>query len=111
MYRLAAGRLWVLGVPVILALGGCSFGPKVLERTHGRYNESIRHVEEEELLRNIVLLRYAEPTSRLNIQSITAQYELSGQAEARPFFNTPTPAFSSSYILFKKFSTILPTLC
>ena len=97
----------MLGVSVLLAQG-CSFGPMVLERTHGQYNEAIRHVEEEEPLRNFVLLRYAEPTSRLNIQSIAAQYELSGQAEARPFFNTPSPAVGSSFSIFKKFPMILP---
>ena len=38
--------------------GGCAFGPKVLEKTHGRYNEAVRRVDEEQLLRNIVRLRY-----------------------------------------------------
>src|SRR5262245_59462 len=73
---------------VCLALSGCAFGPKALERSHGRYQESVRLVAEEQLLRNLVHLRYNEPPLALNISSIAAQYELSGGAEARPFFST-----------------------
>jgi hypothetical protein len=98
--------LSLLGITSFLALGGCSFGPKVLERTHGRYNEAIGHVEQEELLRNIVHLRYVEPTVRLNVLSIAAQYELSGQAEAQPFFS----AQATGDNFFRSYSRILPEL-
>jgi hypothetical protein len=94
-----------------LALGlasGCAFGPKVLERTHGAYDESVRHVYEEELLRNIVHMRYNETPFALDVSSIAAQYELSGQAEARPFFIAPNP--SNSNIVFRTFTSILPDL-
>jgi hypothetical protein len=96
--------LW--GIVFALALPGCAFGPKALERTHGRYNESVRQVYEEELLRNIVHLRYNESSLNLNVNSIAAQYELSGQAEARPFFIAPNP--SNSNIVFRTFTSILP---
>lgn len=94
------------GVISALVAGGCSFGPKVLERTHSRYNEAVRHVEQEELLRNIVRLRYLEPSLRLNVQSIAAQYELSGAAEARPFF----AASGTGADQFRSFSRVLPDL-
>jgi hypothetical protein len=87
-------------------LGGCAFGPKVLENTHGRYNESIRLVQEEQLLRNIVHMRYNEFPAHLNIGSIAAQYELSSTAEARPFFIAPNP--SNSNIIFRTFTRVLP---
>jgi hypothetical protein len=77
----------------------------MLERTHGKYYESIRQVNEEELVRNLVHLRYNEYPFALNVSSIAAQYELTGSAEARPFFeapNTPVGAF------FKTFTAILP---
>src|SRR5437870_672221 len=77
---------------MVVVIGGCAFGPKALERSHGRYNESVRRVDEEQLLRNIVRLRYNESPLNLNVAAIAAQYELSGQAEARPFFGTPNPA-------------------
>ena len=65
-----------------LAGGGCSFGPQTLERSHGRYNEAIRRVDEEQLLRTLVHMRYNESPLNLNVSSIAAQYELSGTAEA-----------------------------
>jgi hypothetical protein len=90
----------------LLVAGGCSFGPRALERTHGPYNESVHRVEEEELLLNVVRLRYNETPLHLKVDSIAAQYELSAQAEARPFFVAPNP--SNSNVIFKTFTSILP---
>src|SRR4051794_26710529 len=87
---------------------GCAFGPKVLEKTHGRYQESVRTVNEEQLLRNLVHLRYNEVPFELNVSSIATQYELAGSAEARPFFIAPNP--SNSNIIFRTFTSILPDL-
>ncbi len=89
----------------IAAAPGCAFGPKVLERTHGRYNEAIRRVDEEQLLRNLVRVRYNDTPFELNVSSIAAQYELSGGAEARPFFEAPNPASTG---IFRTFTRVLP---
>ncbi len=91
---------------LLLAVGGCSLGPKALHQMHGAYNESVRQVDEEQLLRNIVHMRYDEVPARLDVSAIAAQYELSAQAEARPFFIAPNP--SNSNIIFKTFTAILP---
>src|SRR5262245_56444039 len=85
----------VWGTSLGLTGGGCAFGPKVLEKTHGRYNEAVLHVKEEQLLRNLVRMRYNEAPLELNISSIAAQYELDGSAEARPFFIAPNPSNSN----------------
>jgi hypothetical protein len=92
------------GISLGLTAGGCAFGPKVLEKTHGRYNEAVRRVDEEQLLLNIVRMRYNESPLELNVSSIAAQYELDGMAEARPFFGTPNPAGNT----FRHFTRILP---
>ncbi len=92
------------GLSLGLMGGGCAFGPKVLEKTHGRYNEAVRRVDEEQLLRNIVRLRYNETGLELNVSSIASQYELAAGVEARPFFSTPNPAGN----IFHPFSRILP---
>jgi hypothetical protein len=89
-----------------LGSGGCAFGPQVLEQTHGRYNEAVRGVYEEQLLRNLVHMRYNEVPAALNVSAIAAQYELSAQAEARPFFIAPNP--SNSNVIFRTFTSILP---
>ena len=102
----AAGGL-LLGFVLVIAGAGCaSFGPKALERSHGRYNEAVRCVEEEQLLSNIVHLRYNESPLHLNVNSIAAQYELTGSAEARPFFLAPNPGGNP----FRTFTSILPDL-
>jgi hypothetical protein len=92
------------GTCLELTGGGCAFGPKVLEKSHGRYNEAVRRVDEEQFLRNIVRMRYNETPLELNVSSIAAQYELDGGAEARPFFSTPNPAGNT----FHPFTRILP---
>jgi hypothetical protein len=86
---------------------GCAFGPKLLERTHSRYNESIRRVYEEQLLEKLVRVRYDETPFRLNVSSIAAQYELAGGAEARPFFLAPNPS-SGPGPHFRTFTSVLP---
>ena len=93
-------------VLICLQGGGCAFGPKVLERSHGRYNEAVRRVDEEQLLRNLVHIRYNETPVHLNVTSIAAQYELTGGAEARPFFLAPNPAGST----YRSFTSVLPDL-
>src|SRR5205814_1512017 len=87
-----------------LAGGGCAFGPYTLERSHGRYNEAVRRVDEEQLLRNLVHMGYNEIALNLNVSSIAAQYELAGGAEARPFFLAPNPSGSR----FRTFTSVLP---
>ncbi len=77
-----------------------------MERSHGLYNDSVQLVYEEQLLRNLVRMRYQEDPHSLNVSAIAAQYELAGQAEARPFFVAPNP--SNSNIIFRKFTAILP---
>ena len=102
--RIRAAIALAGGLALLTGGGGCSFGPKVLEQTHGRYNESVRRVYEEQLLDNIIRCRYNESPFKLTVSSIAAQYELSGGAEARPFFVAP----NSSNGIFKTFTSVLP---
>src|SRR5262245_45058068 len=98
--------VFVLAYGFLISAGvsGCAFGPKMLERTHGLYNEAVRSVEEEQLLRNIVHLRYNEPPVNLNVQAITSQYELTASAEAMPFFSSAATGTD----FFQSFRAILP---
>src|SRR5436190_18718547 len=98
-------RLALLLASFLLALvGGCAaVGPKALEQSHGAYNEAVKRVEEEQLLRNLLHVRYNESPSQLEVASIAAQYELTAHAEARPFF-----AAESVNSIFRGFSRVLP---
>ncbi|MBV8488324.1 MAG: hypothetical protein JO161_08595, partial [Planctomycetaceae bacterium] len=101
-------RLTIILCGLFQAIGtsGCALGPKALEKTHGRYQDAVRHVDEEQLLRNLVQLRYGGTPVHLDVSSIASQYELAGSAEARPFFLAPNP----SGMIFKNFTSILPDL-
>ncbi len=101
LIRAAAVFCGLLGA---LAAPGCSFGPRALEGTHGRYNDSVRRVYEQQLLLNIVHQRYDETPTELDVSAIATQYELSAQVEARPFFLAPNPNGS----VFRSFTSILP---
>ena len=66
----------------------------MLESSVGPYNAAVTRVSEEQLLLNVVRLRYNDNPTRLDVASIAAQYELNASAEARPFFSAPNPAGS-----------------
>jgi hypothetical protein len=98
-------RIWMIFLGfVFLAANGCTFGPRALETSHGRYNEAYQRVDSEELLRNIIRLRYGDPPAEVEVSAIAAQYELSASAEARPFFGTE----SVTGPVFRSFNSVLP---
>src|SRR5947207_908590 len=104
-YTRCLRRLLALAVRVLAIVSvGCAFGPKVLENTHWRYNESVKQVLEEQTLLNIVRLRYDDNPTRLDVSAIAAQYELSASAQAQPFFTAQATGES----LFRSFTAILP---
>jgi len=75
-------------VAVMLALvaAGCSLGPRSIEQTRLRYNEAIKTTTEQQLLLNIVRLRYTDTPSSLSVTSIAEQREIVGGLRAIPFF-------------------------
>jgi hypothetical protein len=69
-----------------LAAACAGVGPNALRQSRQRYNETVKASSEEEMLLNIVRLRYADTPSSLAISSIAAQFELAGSLGASPFF-------------------------
>jgi hypothetical protein len=92
---------------LILAGVGCSFGPKALQSTHGRYNQAVLQVNDEQQLLNLVRLRYGDNVARLDVASIAAQYELETRAEAQPFFSAQA-ARNDGFPVYDTFTSILP---
>ena len=67
---------------VILIIGwalvsGC-LGPKAVRYTRLRYNEVVRDTNDEQLLINIVRLRYADSPVFIDLPNITSQFEMAG---------------------------------
>lgn len=105
-------RRWAARMLIVLALaaGGCAFGPRNLVPTHHRYNESMQRAAAEELLLNVVRMRYNETLMRLDVGGIAAQFELGATAEARPFFSTEGVNLVPPDGPFGTYSRILPFL-
>ncbi|NKB37682.1 MAG: hypothetical protein GKR93_11000 [Gammaproteobacteria bacterium] len=73
----------LLSLPVLLVfLAGCqsSFGPQALERTHLAYNEAIVTSVNEQMLQNLVRIRYRDVPFFLEIGSVTASLSLGANA-------------------------------
>jgi hypothetical protein len=72
---------------LLIALAGCSVvGPPSLKHTRLSYNEVIKTTSEEEMLLNIVRLRYTDTPSSLQITNIAAQFELIKSLGITPFY-------------------------
>src|SRR5262245_46333675 len=101
---MARGRVWSAGLVGLLAglLTGCSIGPKVLENNRLRYNEAVKVTSEEQLLLNIVRLRYTDTPSSLAVTSIAAQHEPVQSLQPTPFFAT------GGDVAPRAFSSVLP---
>ncbi len=67
---------------VTLAISGCqsTFGPVALEQTHPAYNKSISETLSEQMLINLVRLRYRDQPSFLEISSVTVSPRISTSA-------------------------------
>ena len=59
-----------------LPLSGC-LGPEAVRATRIRYNNAVSATNEEQLLLNLVRLRYAEAPVFIDLPTITSQFELS----------------------------------
>ena len=58
-------------------VSGC-LGPKAVRYTRLRYNEVVRDTNDEQLLINIVRLRYADSPVFIDLPNITSQFEVAG---------------------------------
>jgi len=61
-----------------LLLPGCTNGPELIVNSHIDYNKAVRQVMNEELLLNIVRMRYAEAPQFVSVSGITTQFQSSG---------------------------------
>ena len=72
----------ILVLTLTAALSGCqsAFGPQALARTHPAYNEAIIASINEQMLQNLVRMRYRDVTFFLEISSVTASMTLGANA-------------------------------
>jgi len=63
-----------------------SLGPQTIERDHMDYGMSVRNSVKEQLLANIVGLRYMEAPVFVDVSSVINQYSLSGKCSGGCWF-------------------------
>jgi hypothetical protein len=78
-------------------LVGCSTGPRALQETRLQYNEVVKATTEQQLLLNIVRLRYTDTPSSLSVANIAAQYELVKSLQIVPFFTASGADVNKAY--------------
>ena len=62
----------------LLPLCGCqsTFGPRALQYSHPAYNQVIVNTLDQQMLLNLVRLKYRDTTFFLNINSVTASFSM-----------------------------------
>src|SRR5262249_53938050 len=81
-----------------LLVTGCStFGPAALQETRLQYNEVVKRTTEEQLLLNVVRLRYNDTPSSLAVSTIAAQFEVTKDFQLTPFCGASGSEVRKSY--------------
>ncbi len=76
---------------------GCRLGPKAIERNRLSYNEAVKETSEQQLLLNIVRLRYIHNPSSLAVTSIADQHEVVSGLQLTPFFQAAAAGGITDY--------------
>lgn len=70
-------RRWFVLLVTVFMTGCSSIGPQQINMDRGRYNDIVRETDQEQILENIVRLRYVETPSYLQVSNVTASYSRS----------------------------------
>jgi hypothetical protein len=69
-----------VAIALTIALSGCHpVGPGLMQRDHFDYNAAIAETWRQQMLLNMVRLRYGEEPTFLDVASVIAHYSLEGQ--------------------------------
>lgn len=79
-------KYWALCVLLAFSLLGCSLGPYALRTERALYNVTMQASSNEQLLLNLVRLKYREPTFFLEVGSISANFNYSIAADVTRIF-------------------------
>jgi hypothetical protein len=84
----------VILVAAWASASGC-LGPSAVRYTRIRYNEVIRDTNDEQLLMNVVRLRYADSPVFIDLPNITSQFEAAGRGNYLGGYGNQTPGRAS----------------
>jgi hypothetical protein len=75
-----AQLVWGIVGCLLIGVSGCTIGPSALRGSRPEYNRVIQQTEKQELLLNIVRLRYGEHIKFLQVSSIVASWSMGASA-------------------------------
>jgi len=88
------------GVALAAALAGCAWlGPEIIRSGRPAYNDAILTTSDEQLLQNIVRLRFGDSLGFLTVSSVTANVSLTGTAAVNLGFG-PQPNYQGNLVPF-----------
>ena len=68
-------------VTLTALFAGCVFGPHTLRRSRVQYNQAIQRTQDEQLLLNLVRLRYCDTPQFLEVSSVSSQFVFDGSGD------------------------------
>ncbi len=77
---MARSALLSLSAAALLAAGCATAGPHAVRQAHYLYNQALVQTQDEQLLLNLVRLKYRDTPYFLEVTSLSAQYELGASA-------------------------------
>jgi len=71
---------WACGFAVVVTLSACTVGPKLFKTSFTQYNAAVRQTLDEQMLANLVRMRYLQSPIFLQVSSLNASFAVSGNA-------------------------------
>ncbi len=69
------------GLAVLTMLSGCTVGPKLYKTSFTQYNEAVRQTLDEQMLANLVRMRYLQSPIFLQVSSLNASFSVGASAD------------------------------
>jgi len=75
-------RTWALGLVFLLMITGCKVGHKLYQTSFTQYNEAVRNTLDEQMLANLVRIRYLQSPIFLQVSSLNTSFAIGGNIGA-----------------------------
>jgi len=86
--NLARSEVLACGLAVMTLLSGCIHGPKLYKTSFTQYNEAVRQTLDEQMLANLVRMRYLESPMFLQVSSLNASFSVGANADLSGTFGS-----------------------
>ncbi|MEH6584495.1 MAG: hypothetical protein V7754_21360 [Halioglobus sp.] len=85
------------GLVIVVLLAGCQAGPALYKTSFTEYNEAVRQTLDEQMLANLVRMRYYQSPIFLQVSSLNSSFSLGGNAGASgTFFEGDSNSYGAS---------------